>query len=349
MYVEKIVSQLKCGTTNGATKNIQDFWWLQQVMKGCQKPGSMPLYTEFCDKIIRAQLIKKQEIFRMKKLSSLFQKMIREHHGHGSYRSDLLKKRLRQDFPQLNFYKPLRKNLSEMVFTEATGLLNKGSSTETESSGSQDTLSSGGETVQEGRTYAAQRDHTRTIYSAGIILKQAVKSAPKMSANWPPTSEDLNISSARKIVPIELYNLLAWCIGVSDELTLSNMVNVSEEVDLRLLSICQDIIYLSSKGRNQTPKSLTLGLTLHHLTGSFQVVHMVSKLGHCVSWESVVGFETSLAQLQLSRGLDLPQGFASNNFTVLVWDNVDFGEETSSGKGTTHHTIFYCNSEVVTT
>ncbi|KAM4570951.1 uncharacterized protein V3H82_010671 isoform 1-T1 [Fundulus diaphanus] len=53
------------------------------------------VYTEFCDKIIQAQLIKKQEIFRMKKLSSLFQKMIREHHGHGSYRSDLLKKRLR--------------------------------------------------------------------------------------------------------------------------------------------------------------------------------------------------------------------------------------------------------------
>lgn len=70
-----------------------------------------------------------------------------------------------------------------MVFTEATGRLNKGSSTESDSSVSEETLSSGGETVQKGGTDAAQQDRIRTIYSAGIILKQAVKSAPSVSAN----------------------------------------------------------------------------------------------------------------------------------------------------------------------
>ncbi|XP_038149862.1 uncharacterized protein LOC119789145 [Cyprinodon tularosa] len=44
-------SILKVVSGKDATKNIQDFWGLQQVMKGCQKPGSMPLCTqnEFCE------------------------------------------------------------------------------------------------------------------------------------------------------------------------------------------------------------------------------------------------------------------------------------------------------------
>ncbi|XP_072313099.1 uncharacterized protein [Eucyclogobius newberryi] len=155
-------------------------------------------YKAFCDTVIRARLIENQEILRMKKLSSLFQKFIKKHPGHGSYRTDLLKKRLQRDFPQLNFHKPPRRNLSEMVSTGTTGLLHQDFSTETHMSVSGETSSSDGEMVPESGKDAALRELSRTIYSAGILLKQVVKSAPSMD----PTSEDLNVSSARKIVPV---------------------------------------------------------------------------------------------------------------------------------------------------
>ena len=45
-----------------------------------------------------------------------------------------------------------------------------------------------------------------------------------------------------------------------------------------------------------------------------------------------------LAQLQLLERRDkIALGFLKKTPTILVWDNIDFGEETLSGRGTTHH------------
>ena len=54
---------------------------------------------------------------------------------------------------------------------------------------------------------------TRTVYKAGSIVHHAIKDAPDMKCSWPPTSHDLNESTAKDMVPIELYNLLAYCIA----------------------------------------------------------------------------------------------------------------------------------------
>ena len=95
---------------------------------------------------------------------------------------------------------------------------------------------------------------------------------------------------------------------------------------------------MASNCRKQTPKSLYLGLTVRHLTGSSQLLTMLSRLGHCHSVTSVIGYETSFAELQLQTESEIPPGFSKCKPTVLVWDNIDFGEETLSGHGTTHHT-----------
>ena len=47
--------------------------------------------------------------------------------------------------------------------------------------------------------------------------------------------------------------------------------------------------------------------------------------------------DTALAE-QLARKSDVPLGFLKKTLTCLAWDNNDFGEETLSGKGTTHNT-----------
>lgn len=262
--------------------------------------------------------------------------------------------RLARDFPQLVFHSPKKRNISEMVFAEtlsADKLIDRlphPSGTETTESTE---ITSQSDCDCENRASAKagpQRptsmasntaEDTRTLYSAALILKMLLCDSPGMKCPWPPTSDDLNVSEAKSVVPIELYNLISWIIGATEEPTLAHYVDIPDDLNLKVISICQDIVYLASKGRRQTPKSLCLGLTVRHLTGSSQIVSLLNRLGHCASWDTVVSLDTSLAQLQLVEGRDkIPKGFSKKVPTILVWDNIDFGEETLSGCRTTHHT-----------
>ena len=111
-------------------------------------------------------------------------------------------------------------------------------------------------------------ENTRTLYSAALILKQLLCDSPGMTCDspgmtcdspgmtcpWPPTSVDLNVSDAKSVVPLELYNVIAWIVGATEETTLACYVDIPEYLNLKVISVCQDIMYLASKGRRQTPK-----------------------------------------------------------------------------------------------
>ena len=171
-----------------------------------------------------------------------------------------------------------------------------------------------------------------------MIVRAAIRDAPGMTCPWPPTSKDLTLETARSVIPSELFNLIAWCCGLSEEPCFTDNTYVNDEDHTKLLSVCQDIVYMASNGRKQTPKSLCLGMTVRHLTGSSQMIKLLNNLGHCSSWDTTIGLDTSLAQLQLATAHIVPQGFAEKVPTILVWDNIDYKEETPSGHGTTHHT-----------
>ena len=122
-----------------------------------------------------------------------------------------------------------------------------------------------------------------------------------------------------------------------DEPTLSTFASTDRESESKLLNIFQDIVYLALRGKKLTPKALALGMYICHLTGSARLLSLVNRLGHCASANTVIALETSLAELQLSSQ-PVPKGFAESVPTIAVWDNIDFGEETRSGAGTTHRT-----------
>ena len=89
------------------------------------------------------------------------------------------------------------------------------------------------------------------------------------------------------------------------------------------------------------PKHSSLAMAVRHTTGSAQLIGILNGLGHCSSNSQVLEHDIALAELQLQRG----DTYIPPNITVqvqvqatLVWDNNDFGEETLSGKGTTHNT-----------
>ena len=54
--------------------------------------------------------------------------------------------------------------------------------------------------------------------------------------------------------------------------------------------------------------------------------------------------------LALNTDVVIPMGIKEGLFTTLVWDNIDLGEETRSGAGTTHMTngiIIQCETDLI--
>ena len=110
----------------------------------------------------------------------------------------------------------------------------------------------------------------------------------------------------------------------------------------RMLAICQDILYCSSHGRLKTPKHTGLAMSVHHLTGSKQIIAMLNRLGHCVSYDETQILDTSLASEVMLKsseyGVVIPSIIRSGPFIQAAADNLDFTEETLDGKHTTHVT-----------
>lgn len=115
------------------------------------------------------------------------------------------------------------------------------------------------------------------------------------------------------------------------------VINVDENSRRKLLSICQDIIYLKSKGRALVPKHVVLGMTVRHLTGCSKLIDIISGLGHCMSSQAIINYDSDLTKYRSLQKLLIPHAF-QKSFATCVFDNNDFNEQTLTGKGTTHCT-----------
>ena len=78
-------------------------------------------------------------------------------------------------------------------------------------------------------------------------------------------------------------------------------------------------------------------MIVRHWTGQRKLISILNQLGHSIADPKVMEVDTAIAARQMVRG-QTPKGFKKHVFTQLAWDNNDFGEETLSGKGTTHNT-----------
>ena len=90
---------------------------------------------------------------------------------------------------------------------------------------------------------------------------------------------------------LELYNLISWIIDANEEPKPACYVGIPDNLNLKVTSICQYIMYLEYKGLRQTPKSLCLGLTVRLLTGSSQMVSRLNRQGQWVARDTVIGLD----------------------------------------------------------
>ena len=88
-------------------------------------------------------------------------------------------------------------------------------------------------------------------YRVAVKVHNDIKSAPSHNCIG-----NINEKSAEEVVTESLFMLIAMlCAGDND-----NEEGANVEIKMQVLSICQDIIFLASRGRKLTPKHVGLGL-----------------------------------------------------------------------------------------
>lgn len=307
-------------------------------------------YKYFCETVIEERLLRRREVLRLCRLNMLFKDIVRQREGLtiSSYKAHSLKARLQKLHPFLKFQKASTTYFvyvddltAEEILQEVAASSSSSSSPSSDSEAEGNDADTPGSSHTQHNTGIITKDSSRLLYHAALTLKDIIRNTAKSSPKlpWPPTAKDLTLESALNMVPDQLFNFVAWTCGISMEPSDNERVEVTLEDRRKIVSTCQDIITLSTKGRWLMPKQCSLAMAVRHTTGSAQLIGLLNGLGHSSSNSQVLEHDTALAHLQIERGeIYIPQNISAEVPATLVWDNNDFGEETLSGKGTTHNT-----------
>ena len=97
-------------------------------------------------------------------------------------------------------------------------------------------------------------------------------------------------------------------------------------------SLAQDLIYTVTGGRVKTPKSLLLPSFVKALTNNTEIITILNRLGHGVSYsilsEMLTESAHKVAEQQTDGDVILPEATAKEQFTIYVADHIDRAEET---------------------
>ena len=157
---------------------------------------------------------------------------------------------------------------------------------------------------------------------------------------WLPYSN--NIEEENIMVPTVVYNSLTCFLSEGGEgEEKKEKVNAKGHCQRLVLSLAQDLLNYVRNGKQKTSKHVSLPLALKNLTSSKEVITLLNRYGHGISYYQVLDMEMRLAENLLEgkeHDVILQKVVSPNAFSIFRWDNTDLLEETLSGGGTTHCT-----------
>ena len=193
-------------------------------------------------------------------------------------------------------------------------------------------------------------EHNTEVNSTNCLRKAAeylrddiIRFASSLpNCSWPPLVDEL-ISESRN-PPSTVTDFLTHLLK-PEKHNLKRSDNLARLVD----SYAADLVYSVSRGKVTTAKHVLLATGLHNMTGQRNIIEIVNKLGHCISYNLTCEIETAQAvraQYLATKNNSLPIRPSTDSSTVLTvfWvDNFDITVEKQSGRGsvnTTHLVAF---------
>ena len=176
-------------------------------------------------------------------------------------------------------------------------------------------------------------DPLQLIRKAAVYIRAELKkSQAQAKLAWPPQPQELD----KDYLPLTpfLTEFLKTLVAGDSERELSSRVN-------RFIhSVSQDFMFAVSGGSCTTPKHILLPWAVKTLTGNVEVIKLLNRLGHGISYSKLEEIETALCLKKIETEEEMAVILPSNIYpgvpTTLAFDNIDRLEETLSGSGTSH-------------
>ena len=138
------------------------------------------------------------------------------------------------------------------------------------------------------------------LHSAARVLRRNIWKIERTTQSYLP-SHSMEKGYCMDFVPKDLYRFVSWLIDSN------SFDDATESKDnFQAVSICHSII--SSSLHTITPITLGLGVLLHHEYGSKKLINELYALGHCVSYDEVRRFLTSVALEQSHDDVYIAKG-----------------------------------------
>ena len=115
---------------------------------------------------------------------------------------------------------------------------------------------------------------------------------------------------------------------------------LTSRVNRFIYSVFQDCMFAVSGGSCLTAKHILLPWAVKSLTGNVEVIKLLNRLGHGISYSKLEEIETALCTEKRKNGdasgVTLPSKIYSGVPTTLAFDSIDRLGEALSGGGTSH-------------
>ena len=172
---------------------------------------------------------------------------------------------------------------------------------------------------------------TVNVVKTALKIRTDIKDL-EIPETWPPNIPEVNIGE-KAIIPESLLDLLETVLTGKP-----NSSNTRQRVQRLVSSFGQDIVYAVTNGQLKPTKHILLPFAVKSLTGNVELIKILNRLGHSVSYSKLEEIETALClqKLSVAGDMSLPANIYAGVPTTLAFDNIDRLEEILSGKGSSH-------------
>ena len=163
-------------------------------------------------------------------------------------------------------------------------------------------------------------DNNQLVQNVASMLREEIRKARILP--WPPQVRELEQEEDASPLLVQLISSLRKPGQVTP--------------DAKVLALASMLTYYATS--NATTTSVNLGMHLHGLSRSKELVDVFHKVRVCISYASVLLLKDAWAVHELQLCSDCPNEIAENKPGVIIVDNDDFQNDTLTGGNTSHRT-----------
>ena len=162
------------------------------------------------------------------------------------------------------------------------------------------------------------------IYSSAVATRKEPEECT-YNTSWPPLCNELDMDCFPVFPSLWKFLSLVICNEAAPN---------NDKTERIISSLPQELFYAVHQGKKLTPKSILLPLLIKSLTNNTELITLISRLGHGVSYTKLGEVITKMLYSRIDNNVNgmicLPEKCEKGCLMMLVEDNIDWNEETQT-------------------